>query len=102
MVMAMAAVHEEMHQWTGQQGQPNEQAEHMGPVLCGQQRSTDAQKSDDDDRGPNLDRPAPLRALSASKVILHRHGHGTPPGKDLHPFRSPILTHIKDRSDGRS
>ncbi len=75
MVMAMAAMHEEMHQRTGKQGQPNEEAQHMRPMLREQQRSTDAQKAGEDERGSGFDRPASLRALSASKLILHRHGH---------------------------
>jgi hypothetical protein len=63
-----------MHQRTGKQGQPNEEAQHVRPMLREQQRSADGKKTDEDERRSGLDRPVSLRALFASRLILHRHG----------------------------
>jgi hypothetical protein len=47
--MAMATMHEQVHERTGQKWQPDEKSEHVCAVLGKQQGTGDDQKSDQDD-----------------------------------------------------
>jgi hypothetical protein len=67
--MTVAAMHEDMHQRTGEQRQPNQQAQHVGLMLSEQQRASDNQKTDQNepDTGPQGD------AFTRQRMLLHCH-----------------------------
>jgi hypothetical protein len=48
-VATMSAMHEYVHQWASEQGQPNECSKDVGAVLGKQERPTDYQKPDENE-----------------------------------------------------
>jgi hypothetical protein len=71
--VTVTSMHEHMHERTSQQRKPNEQPEHMRPVLREQQRAGDDQKSDQHQAGLGFHGYAFSRFILMSKMILHRH-----------------------------
>jgi hypothetical protein len=72
-VMAVSPMHEDVHERTRQQWKPNQEPEHMCPVLSEQQRAGDYQKSDQHQSGLGFHGHARSRPSLMPKVILRRH-----------------------------
>src|SRR6516165_5667449 len=73
MAAVMAVVHEHVHQWASKERQPDEQSEHMCPVLGEQQRAGDNQESNEHQSGLGFHGHALLRVFLVARMILHRH-----------------------------
>ncbi|CUU17731.1 hypothetical protein CDS [Bradyrhizobium sp.] len=50
-MMAVSSVHEEVHEWAGEERQPEQQPEHVSPVFGEQERAGDDQESYQDQAG---------------------------------------------------
>ena len=71
MVMAMAAMHEQMHQGTGEQWQPDEQSQHVGLMFGEQQHPGDHEEAGQDESSAEpQEYPLPHVPVVAG-MILH-------------------------------
>jgi hypothetical protein len=63
-------MHEHVHKWTRQEWQPNQEPEHMCPVLGEQQRARDDQETDQHKSSFGFNRHAFSGLLLMPKTIL--------------------------------
>jgi hypothetical protein len=72
-VTSMSMMHEEMHEGTGQQRQPDQQAEDMRAVFGEQECAGDHSESDEYKSGAGGQKAALCRFAFTMRMIMHRH-----------------------------
>ncbi|MBB4394318.1 hypothetical protein GGD62_003422 [Bradyrhizobium sp. ERR14] len=93
-MMAVPAMHEDMHKRTSEERQPDQEPEHMGPVLGEQKRAGDDQKSCQDEAGLGFGGHALGMPLSIRGMILHRHGRAPLDHRSIGARLPSLLTQI--------
>lgn len=74
-MIAVAAMHEDVHQRTGKQEEKGKRSQKMGPVLADQQETRDRDEAQENDRSSR--RPEIWRGCVVAPVLrMIVHGHG--------------------------
>jgi hypothetical protein len=71
--MTVSAMHEDVHQGTSEQRQPNQQAQHVGLMLGEQQRASDNQETDQNEPNTGPQGEAFTRQRIAPGMLMHCH-----------------------------